>query len=380
MAADITSLQGIRLQLLLGSPDTPRPAPYEVMDSLVSVSVTNNDRERDAFQMEFNLGRDSLLEYGLLRAGVLDAPNRVIIMVFFGPLPQVLIDGIISHLQVTPDNEPGRSKLRVTGDDISVKLSFTDQNVTYPHQSDSDIVEKILRDAKFIPQVTQTTDTPSDKERILTQQCNNLQFVNRLAQRNGFVFFVEPTNIPGVNTAYWGPEPRQGARQPALAMNLGPQTNVDTPINFHFNALGISATEVTIIDPFTKQPIQVPPPSSFLPTLSSKPAVPLRTVKSRQTANLTFAQALLSATTSVSATSDAMEADGEIDAVRYGQALRARRLVEVQGAGKSNDGTYYVSQVIHEIRRLPIGAYKQRFKLRRDGRGATSNMVTSRRG
>jgi hypothetical protein len=379
MAADITSLLGIRLQLLLGS-TIPLPAPYEVVDSLISVSVTNYDRRRDAFEMEFNLGRDSLLEYGLLRAGILDAPNRVIIMAFFGPLPQILIDGIITDLQIVPDNEPGRSKLHVLGQDISVKLSFTDKRATHPHQSDSDIVEKILNDANFTPQVTKTTDTPSDKERIPTQHCDNLQFVNQLAQRNGFVFFVEPTNIPGKNTAYWGPEPRLGARQPALAMNMGPQTNVDTPINFHFNALGITETEVTIIDPFTKQPIQVPPPSAFLPALSSKPAAPLRTVKAQQTANKTFAQALLSAVMSVSATSDAMEAEGEIDAVRYGQALRARQLVEVQGAGKSNDGIYYVSEVVHKITRLPIGEYKQHFKLKRDGRGSTSNMVTSRRG
>src|SRR5437016_10672946 len=134
---DLVGMLGIRLQLLLGQPDVPMLAPYEVVDALVSLQVTNNDRQQDAFQMIFNLGRDSLLEYGLLRSGVLDAPNRVIIMVFFGPLPQVLIDGIISDLQVTPDNEPGRSKLRVTGDDISMKLSLTDPRVIHPHQSDS---------------------------------------------------------------------------------------------------------------------------------------------------------------------------------------------------------------------------------------------------
>jgi hypothetical protein len=376
MSVESASLLGIRLQLLLGSPDTPRPAPFEVMDALVSVQVTNNDRERDAFQMEFNLGRDSLLEYGLLRAGVLDAGTRVIIMMLFGALPQVLIDGMILDQQIIPSNEPGRSRLRVTGDDISVKLSFEDQNATYPHQSDSDIVKKILSDANFTPQVTQTTDTPSDKERISTQQRSNLQYVFQLAQRNGFVFFVEPTNIPGFTNAYWGPEPRQGAHQPPLSLNLGPQTNVDTPINFHFNALSATDTQVTIIDPFTKQPINVPPPSAFLPALSGNPAVPLRKVKARQTANLTFAQALLRTITSVSASSDVMEAEGEVDAVRYGQALRARRLVDIQGAGRSNDGTYYVRQVIHNIQRLPVGAYKQRFMLRRDGRGSLSNRVT----
>src|SRR6266702_3792481 len=127
---DLVGMLGIRLQLLIGQPDVPLPAPYEVVDALVSLQVTNNDRQRDAFQMIFNLGRDSLLEYGLLRSGVLDVPNRVIIMVIFGALPQVLIDGIITDHHVIPSNEPGRSQLRVTAKDISVKISFEDEYAT----------------------------------------------------------------------------------------------------------------------------------------------------------------------------------------------------------------------------------------------------------
>lgn len=372
---DLVGMLGIRLQILIGQPDVPLPAPYEVVDSLVSLSVTNNDRQRDAFQMDFNLGRDSLLEYGLLRSGVLDVPNRMIIMAIFGGLPQVLIDGIITDHQVVPSNEPGRSQLHVTGEDISVKLSFEDRNVTHPQQKDSDIVRKILANAGFIPDVTDTSDTPNDTERIPTQQVSDLKYIWYLAQRNGFVFFVEPADIPGLNTAYWGPERRQGQPQPALSMNMGPQTNVDTPINFHFDALGPSEAEVSIVDPFTKLAIQIPALSAFLPSLTSSPAKPLRKTFSRDTANLSFAQALLRLFTSSSETSDVIQASGEVDAVRYGRALRARRLVDVRGAGQSYNGTYYVKQVVHEITRLPAGNYKQRFSLTRDGRGASGTSI-----
>ena len=54
---DLIGLFGIRLQLLIGRPEVPQPAPYEVVDSLISVQVTNNDRERDGFQMEFSWGK-----------------------------------------------------------------------------------------------------------------------------------------------------------------------------------------------------------------------------------------------------------------------------------------------------------------------------------
>src|SRR5215472_3791676 len=134
---DALSLMGIRLQLLLGRPDDPAPAPYEVVDALVKLEVTNNDRRRDGFQLVFNLGRDSLMDYGLLRQGWLNIKTRVIILMLFGTLPQVLIDGIITHHQTIPSNEPGRSSLRVTGEDRSILLSFDDQNQTYSQQKDS---------------------------------------------------------------------------------------------------------------------------------------------------------------------------------------------------------------------------------------------------
>lgn len=371
---DLIGLLGIRLQLLIGRPTEPAPAPYEVMDALISLSVTNNDRQRDGFQMEFSLGKDSSLEYGLLKSGILDFPNRVIIMMIFGALPQVLIDGIITDLQIITSNEPGRSTLHVTGEDLSAQLSFEDQNETHPNQSDSTIVRQLLTKAGFMARVTETSDTPNDRERLTTQPCNNLQFIYNLAQRNGFVFYVEPTDVPGVNLAYWGPEQRQGQPQPALTMNMGPHSNVDTPINFHFNALGPAEPEVSIIEPSTKLPIQISPPSSPLPSLSSNPAKPLRKTKSRDTANRSFAQALLRATTGNIDSSGAIEATGQVDAVRYGRALRARRLVDVAGAGPSYDGTYYVSQVVHNIGRFPH-KYEMNFKLRRDGRGASSQTV-----
>ena len=61
-----------------------------------------------------------------------------------------------------------------------------------------------------------------------------------------------------------------------------------------------------------------------------------------------------------------------MDAVRYGQALRSRRLVGVRGVGQSYDGNYYVKEVTHRLKR---GEYKQSFSLTREGRGALTPLV-----
>jgi hypothetical protein len=368
---------GARLQLLVGS-TVPTPAPYPVMDALVGVEVTNNDNERDGFQMTFSLGKESLLDYGLLREGYLDPPNRVIVAVSIGVSVQTLIDGVITHHQVVPSNRPGDSTLYVTGEDISLRLDLEEKKADHKNQSDSDIVENILGYPEYVdcglnPDVTRTTSTPTEAERVPTQQGTDLDYVRRLAQRNGFVFYIEPAQVPGTSTAYWGPENRLDSPQPPLTMNMGSDTNVDSPITFRFNALGPAAPQVTVVDPLTRTAIPIPIPAGLLPSLSGQPAGPLRKSISQDTANLDLIQAALRAlSVSSESSSDVVTATGELDAVRYGRALRSRRKVGVRGVGSSYGGDYYVKQVTHRIRR---GEYKQSFTLTREGLGALTSRV-----
>lgn len=365
---------GVRLQLLIGA-NVPLPAPYEVMEAFVDLEVRNTDRERDTFQMKFTIGKDSLIDYGLLLNGYFDPPNRIVIAVIMGVLPEVLIDGVITSHQVVPSNRPGESTLHITGEDISLMLDLEEKSATHPNQPDFLIVTKLLgKYGKFgiVPTVTPTTDVPIEINRVPSQQGTDLAYIRLLAQRNGFVFYTEPTPVPGVSTGYWGQDNRLGAAQPALTMNYGPQTNLDTPINFNFNALGPATPQVTVLDPITKTAISIPAPNGLRPPLARSPAVSLRTSVSRTTAKLDPSQALLRAQSSTTESSDAVTASGEVDAVRYGQVLRARRLVGVAGAGLGYSGNYYVQQVTHKIQR---GQYKQSFTLTREGRGALLPLV-----
>ncbi len=365
---------GVRLQLLMGA-NVPRPAPYEVMESFVSLEVRNNDRQRDVFDMEFTLGKNSLMDYGLLLNGYFDPPSRIVISVLMGVIPEVLIDGIITTHQVMPSNRPGESVLRITGEDISLRLDLDPASETHANQPDSAIVFKILGNyARFgiAPNVTQTTVIPIETDRVPSQHETDLAYIRRLAERNGFVFYIEPSPLPGTSVAYWGLDNRLGLPQPALAINMGPQTNLDQPINFNYNALGPIAPRVTVLDPITKTPITIPAPSGLRPPLALRPAAALRSYIARDSARLDPSLGALRALASSSESSDAVAATGEIDAVRYGRVLRSRRLVGVSGAGLSYDGNYYVTQVTHRIRR---GEYKQGFSLTREGHGSATPVV-----
>jgi len=208
-------------------------------------------------------------------------------------------------------------------------------------------------------------------QRIPRQHETDLQFIRRLAERNGFVFYVEPVTF-GVNRAYFGPEIRTTAPQSALTMNMGFRTNIDT-LNFTNDALAPVGTRGTFVDPIFKFPIPIPQlPSLRIPPLSRSPASAQRTVQLRESANENPARAATSAVATVTRAPEAVTATGEVDSVRYGKVLRARKLVGVRGVGTSYDGFYFVRRVTHTLR---PGEYRQSFTLSRDGTGALLPVV-----
>ncbi len=363
----LTNLLGVRLILLMGQ-TIPLPASYDVMSALTRIQVTNDAQSGDGFQITFSLGKGAL-DYGLIQSGALDPFTRVIIGVLLGAAPEVLIDGVITHQQIAPSPEPGMSTLTVTGKDVSAMLDLEEKNEKYPNQPDSLIVLRLLLEYVqygLVPQLTLTTDIPIEFFRIPRQHETDLKFIQRLAQKNGYVFYVEPLTL-GVNTAYWGPEIRTGLPQPALTMNMGNRTNVKS-LNFSNDALAPVSTKGTFVEPITKTSLPLPQlPSLRVPPLVPSPTPAKRVVLQRETANENPAQAATTAIAAVTNAPDSITADGEVDAVRYGAVLRARKVVGVRGVGFSYDGLYYVRRVTHSIQR---GEYTQKFSLSREGTGS----------
>jgi hypothetical protein len=211
----LTSQLGIRLILLLGQ-SVPLPAPREVLDALQSVTVTNDAQTGDGFQITFSLSKTQPTDYSLLQSGALSPSTRVIIGVLLGVKPEVLIDGIITHHQHAPSNEPGQSTLTITGKDVSVMLEVEEKNEKHENQPDSIIVTKLIASyAKYglVPQVTpnRRADHPATYSRQRKRR--------RVHQAHGptqrFRVHIEPLTF-SVNTAYWGKGEPSRMPQPKL--------------------------------------------------------------------------------------------------------------------------------------------------------------------
>jgi hypothetical protein len=373
----LANLLGIRLILWLGKA-IPTPAPYTVMRALTHVKVINEGEGSDGFQMTFTLGKDAVVDYGLLLGGALDPDTRVSLALLVGASLEPLINGVIYHHQVVPSNEPGLSRLTVTGRDVSVLLDLKEKNEQYKNQPDFVIVNRVLADYAVdgvLPPylVTPTADVPLEFFRVPRQHETDLAFLRRLAKANGYVFYLEPLTL-GVTSAYWGPENRATLPQPALSVNLGSATNV---INLQVaqDALAPVGSKGTFVEPITKMSLPIPPlPSLKVPPLALRPVSPRRQTLQRGSARLNPAQAGVSVLAATMNAPDAVTATGELDTVRYGSVLRARRLVGVRGVGMSYDGFYYVAKVVQEID-VQQNKATQTFTLKREGTGTLTPVV-----
>ncbi|MET1052880.1 MAG: hypothetical protein ABWX65_09605 [Mycetocola sp.] len=361
---------GIRLILWMGA-KLPRPVPAGILGALQSVEVTADREKGDGLQLVFDLLKDKTLDYPLLRDPLFTPGNRIVVGVAMGIMPQILLDGLITHQEVSAG---GDGTLTVTGSDLTSALNLEEKDEPFDNQPDSVIAARIIAaypQFGLIPAVTPTTDVPLQIERTPRQHETDLAYLKRMAERNGFVFYVEPLTF-GVNTAWWGPENRLALPQPALTRDMGAMSNVKS-LSFSFDALGPVAPQGLFVDPIFKLSIPIPSlPSIKIPPLATAAAPALRTERMRDTANrnaASAATALLAASTN---TPNAVTGDGEVDTASYGHILKARGVVGVRGAGLSLDGLYLVDAVTHKLSR---GEYTQKFRLSREGVGTTTPVV-----
>jgi hypothetical protein len=375
-------LFGIHLTLLIG-PTVAVPAPPFVIEALQSASVTFSDEEQAVLQVTFQVGRGGpldALDSPLLSTPLLNVFNRLILIVTLNVTPRVLFDGIIADWQYRPSMQPGQSTLTVTVEDVSVVMDREEKSVEHPAQDETIIALKLIASyAQYglIPMVIPplAIDPPIPIERIPVQQGTDLQFLRKMAERHAYVFYIIPGPAPFTNTAYWGPPLRLGLPQRALSVNLGGETNVER-IDFRFNSLSPTLVSGQVQDRTTNATLPVQTFASLRPPLAAFPAWLVNLPNLRRTqlraSGLNAPQAFARAQAMTDRSVDAVQANGELDALRYGDLLSPRALVGVRGAGYAHDGFWYVKRVTHTVRK---DSYKQSFTLTREGLGSTTPAV-----
>jgi hypothetical protein len=210
-----------------------------------------------------------------------------------------------------------------------------------------------------IPLIFQAVSSPTDK--YAHHRGTDLEYVDQLSKDAGYEFYVTPGPLPGMNTAYWGPQVRVGVPQPAITIDMDHAANVES--------LSFSADGNASVMPYAhvkvagfSVPVPVPNIGLLKPPLSARPLIPTK-LKLLETERLTMPEVMMALLAGVGG-ADPVSASGSLDLTRYGQPLDARALVGVRGAGLAHDGLYYVRSVTSTLGR---GSWKQSFQLSRDG-------------
>lgn len=354
-------------------PAVPVVAPKVVMDAITGIQVTNS-RDRSGFQITLSVSKNSPLLTTMLPAGYFDPiTTRVIITATMNGMPNVLMDGLVTTQQLVPSNDPGKSTLTITGEDLSVAMDILDKIMPYPAFPDVAKINAILAPYMalgivpvVIPPIISVPKSPTN--RWETQTTTDKAYLKSIASECGYLFFVQPGPMPFQSIAYFGPDVNLPVPQKALSVNMDAHTNVDS-LNFTFNGLAKKVRVYTVYDPVThKIPIPIPLPnvSIFKPPMGVKPAFPSKIEFAEDSAKKDVPDAAKSILAYLMnpANSNSITVSGSLDVLRYKGILRSGLMVGVRGAGLAYDGMYYVDSVTHDIK---PGEYKQNFNLSRDG-------------
>jgi hypothetical protein len=371
---------GIQMSLMIG-PVVPVPVSSEVLDALTGVTITNSAHGRSGFQLTFSIAKNSTLNTLFLLAGGATPPLvRVVVAATVFGVSYVLVDGVVSHHQISPGSGGTPSTLTLTGDDLSRVMDYFDfSGIPYPAMPREERVLLIV--AKYaalgmIPLVIPSIlpDVPIPIEKIPRHRGKDLGYVKQLADEVGYVFYVEPGPTPGATYAYWGPEIKVGTPQPALNVDMDIFTNVESlqfslkpdenklPVLFYYNEQSHIPIPIPVpaITPLNPPLGLIPPPIVGLDLLNVAHKGPI--------------EVALWALRAAAKSAEAVKGSGTLDVMRYGRPLRPRRLIGVRGAGTAFDGLYYVDSVTDTLK---PGEYKQSFTLSRNGLVSTLSTVPS---
>jgi hypothetical protein len=377
----------INLGVRIG-PGFPGPSPAYLMRALRKVEVTQQDSAPCGFQLTFLTEIAAAGSVFQVVADPLLAPfNRVLLRVSAGGSPTTLIDGFITHHQYMPSNGPDDSQFVVTGEDISVMMDLVDYSREFPAMADAATVELVLAPwlaLGIVPAVIPSATSLIPVDYVPQQAETDRALLQRLAQANGNVFYVSPTEVPYMNEAYWGPPPRFLPPSAVIDVAVGAGNTSDS-FSAQYNALApetfFGESTETLVEPYEPVPIATFESTRF-PPLAAQPALVANPLFSRHTLwrddQLDPVSALLQAQSRTDVSTDeVVTVNCAFHPAVLGTVVNAPGVVGVRGTGQSYDGFYYLKSATHEISLLADSGwdYTQQLTLTREGIGATTSVV-----
>lgn len=338
------------------------PAP-DLFLSLMEMEVEEDHRMAASFRIKVAINRQDDGLWLLLEDERVKPWAKLTISVTVADEEQELLTGYITQIRPHIAADENGSYVEIWGLDPSCLMGLEEKVKAWPNMSDSDIAGQIFADYNLTPEVEDTGVVHDEAIATITQRDTDIQFLKRLARRNGYECFVTS------DTGFFRKPVLDAEPLPYLAAHFGGETNL---INFDakLNSLRPTKVEMHQIDTVAKQ-VQdsvveageqevlgrdraesIAAPNGLVPRLHVR-----QTVSVNQLEMDNFCRALFDEAEWL------IEATGEVESVLYGTVIRAKSLVPIKGVGELFSGTYYVTYVKHLFK---TDKYTQHFKARRN--------------
>jgi phage protein D len=335
----------------------------DVYSDIISLEVELDDELTGMFRIQIALLQESDGTWNYLDDERFTVWKKTIISAGFESGTEELLAGYITHIKPHFDPDITQCMLEIWGMDSSVEMDQEEKLKDWPNKKDSDIASDIFNLYGMTPVVEDTAIVHDEAISTIIQRETDIQFLKRLALRNGYECYVDGENgyfrKPQINTA----------PQPVLAMFFGDETNLNR-ITLEMNALEPSNVAMSQIDRVAKTILDVSTTSSQQKILGKKDAAGLL-ASGINAGQMYVGMNVATGTPEMTALCQGMfhqaewflTGEGEIAGNQYGHALTPRGTVTIKGVGETYSGVYYVAHVTHSF--TSIG-YTQSFHVKRN--------------
>lgn len=279
----------------------------------------------------------------------LDASAELSILVSVEGRRECLVKGPVHGQRIHLVHGGAGSTLAVIGSDTTVVMDREARSAVWADATDSDAVTSILNTYGYTTDVETTSAGHFEDKHTLVQRATDLQFVRRLARRNGFLFWVT-SDARGTERAHFKRPPVGETAAADLVINL------DSPniqgLDIEWDVERPTSVEALQLDLNTKEDIDGGAEESPLEALGAAGLAEI--TGDTRSAHLTAPSddagdlrargegMLIEAGWFVRATC-------ETGLERLGRLVRAHTVVRVRGAGSRHSGRYFVAAVRHVI-------------------------------
>ena len=329
------------------------------------VEVTERMGESTTYRIRYDFDVSGG-DFPLLADGRIDAGSELAVLETVAGSDFCLVQGPVTAHEIHIAHSGAGSYVVVCGMDSTIKMDRESKAAVRNDVTDSDAITSIVGGYNLSADIDPTAAHHAEAKHSLVQRDTDLQFVRRLARRNGFLFWIT-ADTDGTETAHCKRAQLDGNDGPELVINLADNTlqwfDLDWDIERPSSA---TALELNLNDGSTID--------------GSVAASPLNALGTQSLASISSETRSLHIVAPVDDAGDLKSrSEGAlIDAAWFIRArcettvstlqaiVRAHTVVNVRGLGSRHSGKYFVAGVKHTI---DAAEHRMEIELVRNGWG-----------